>query len=316
MGRGPYKVHDFVGQKRALAPALRLQDGAAARGEPAPHMLFTGPSGTGKSLAAMTLARRAGTEVTKFLGKATAAEIAPELARAKPCDIHFFDECHGLENDAQELLMDVIDSGHVPGKLVPGADPAGRVEIPPVTFILATDRPGKLLNPLLKRIPLPVRFKPYPADEMKEIVARIGDRRGVLLSPQAARGLARVCHGLPRRAEHHVNNLRLTFADSERRQLGLDDVRTYLGEVGLDGDGLDELAREYVRFLRRNTSASAEALAGNLGTDVEYLKSQVEQPLRFRGLVAVGGRGRVLTEKGKEWAAEALKKRKKGGGRG
>jgi len=316
MGRGPFQVHDFVGQKRALAPALRLQDGATARGEPAPHMLFTGPSGTGKSLAAMTLARRAGAEMTKFLGKATTAEIAQKLTQMNLCDIGFYDECHGLENDAQELLMDAIDSGHVPGKLVPGADPAGHVAIPPLTLILATDRPGKLLNSLLKRIPLPVRFKPYPVDEMKEIVARIGDRRGVLLSAQAARDLARVCHGLPRRAEHHVNNLRLTFADSERRKLGLEDVRTYLDEVGLDEDGLDEMAREYVRFLRRNRVASADAVAGFLGTDVEYLKCQVEQPLRFRGLVTVGRGGRVLTEKGKEWAAEKLKARKKGDTRG
>jgi Holliday junction DNA helicase RuvB len=312
MGRGPFQVHDFVGQKRALAPALRLQDGALAREEPAPHMLFLGQSGTGKSLAAITLGLRAGTEVTKFLGRATAAEVAPRLAQMKPCDIGFFDECHNLDTDLQELLFDVIDSGQVPAHLVPGADPAGPVAVPPVTFIFATDRPGKLLNALVKRIPLTVRFKPYPTDDLKEIVARIGYRRGVLLTPQAARGLARICHGLPRRAEHHVNNLRLTIADSEQRQLSVEDVRTYLAEIGLDEDGLDDLAREYIRFLKRNRIASAEAIAGFLGTDVEYLKNQVEQPLRFRGLVTVGRGGRVLTEKGREWAAEKLKKRKKG----
>jgi Holliday junction DNA helicase RuvB len=314
MGRGPYQVHEFVGQKSALAPALRLQDGAMARGEPAPHMLFQGPSGTGKSLAAMTLARRAGTGITKFLGRASANSIGTKLVQAKPCDVVFFDECHNLDGEAQELLFEVIDAGQVPADYAPESD-REFTPVAPVTLIFATDRPGKLLNPLVKRIPLTVQFKPYPVDELKEIVARVADRRGVLLSPQAARLTAQVCNGLPRRAEQHVNNLRLTFPDSEQRLLGLEDVRAYLAEVGLDGDGFDRLARAYIRFLLRNGSASVEAVAGYLGTDVEHVKNQVEQPLRFRGLVTVGGRGRELTEKGKEWAAEKFRKPLRGDAR-
>lgn len=312
MGRGPYTLDDFVGHKDALKPALKLMKGAMARGLPTPHMLFLGQSGTGKSLAAHTLAGQAGTETTKFVGKATPAEIAAKLAVVKTGDVIFVDECHNLENDAQELFFEIIDKRQVPGKLVPGADPAEVVPVAPSTCIFATDRPGKLINALVKRIPLTIRFKPYPLSEMKEIIARIGSRQGVLFSPQAARQLARACHGLPRRAEHHVLNLRLMVPDSEERQMGTEDVRTYLEMVKIDRDGLDELARECVRFLRKNRAASVDALAAALGIDVEHLKAQVEQPLRFRGLVDVSGRGRVLTDKGREWAAEHLKKKAKG----
>ena len=317
MGRPSFKAeHDFVGQG-VLRPALRLQNGALGRGEPAPHMLFEGPSGCGKSLGAHTLGVRAKTDVIKFLGKAATAEIARKVAVAKACDILFFDECHNLDNDAQELLFGVIDAGQVPAALVPGAKPDEPVAVAPLTLIFATDRPGKLLNALVKRIPLKVRFKPYELGEMTEIVKRIGSRRGILMSSQAAGHLAGVCHGIPRRAEHHVGNLRLTFDDSELRQLTVEDARTYLEEIGLDEDGLDECARDYIEFLRRNESASAEALAGFLGTDVENVKGQIEQPLRFRGLVTVGKGGRVLTERGKKWAAEKHKARKaKGENRG
>ncbi len=316
MGRGPYQVEDFVGQKRALRAALRLQDGATMRGEPAPHMLFEGPSGCGKSMAALTLGVRAGTTVIKFNGKTSVEEIAGKLAAMKACDIAFFDECHNLPGDPQELLFTVIDANELPAALVPGAKPDEPVTVAPITLIFATDRPGKLLNALQKRIPLKVEFEPYALDEMKEIVARIGTRRGILLSAQAAGQLAQVCHGLPRRAEHHVNNLRLTFADSEQRQLGIDDVRVYLDEIGMDADGLDRSARKYLKFLRRNESASAEAIAAFLGTDIDNLKNQIEQPLRFRGLVTVGSGGRTLTEKGTEWAEQRKARQTKGDNRG
>src|SRR5947209_8559551 len=65
-----------------------------------------------------------------------------------------------------------------------------------VTLIFATDRPGKLLNALVKRISIRVHFQPYPEGELKEIVERVADRRDLLFSPQAARRLARVCNGL------------------------------------------------------------------------------------------------------------------------
>ncbi|MCE9560533.1 MAG: AAA family ATPase [Planctomycetes bacterium] len=316
MGRGAYKVEDFVGQKDALRPALSLQDGAMRRGERAPHMLFDGPSGCGKSFAANTLGTRAGTTVTKILGKATVAEIATKLVAMKAFDIAFFDECHNLDNDSQELLFEVIDSSQLAGSLVPGANPGEPVDIEPITLIFATDRPGKLLDPLVKRIPLRVRFKPYPIDEMKEIVARIGSRRGVLFSAQAAHSLAQLCHGIPRRAEHHVNNLRLTFDDSERRQMSVQDVRTYSEGQQLTVDGLDEYARDYLKHLHRVGSASVEALAGYLGTDVDNLKKQIEQPLRFRGLVTIGHGGRVLTSRGEKWAEKNVTKKAKETDRG
>jgi Holliday junction DNA helicase RuvB len=311
MGRGPYIVGDFVGQRKVMMPILRIQDGAIARGEAAPHMLFQGPSGTGKSMGADTLRKRAGTTVTKFLN-ATVGEIVDRLTTLKASDIVFFDECHNLANDVQEMLFEVIDSDQVPGQSASPNASTEPIKIQKLTLIFATDQPGKLLNALIKRIPLTVQFRLYSTSELKEIVARIAARRKILLSAQAARQLASACNGLPRRAEHHVNNLRLSFADSERRQLGIEDVRDYLTGLGLDEHGLGTNERKYLRFLRRNKVASLESLAGHLGTDSEYVKSQVEQQLRFRGLIAVGRNGRVLTKKGREWVRSQASARERG----
>ena len=103
MGRGPYQVCEFVGQKRALAPVLRLQDGTMARGEPAPHMLFVGQSGTGKSLAAQTLGQRASTAMTKFHGKATADEMLEAAIEAGADDCESSEDGHVVYCNPDQL---------------------------------------------------------------------------------------------------------------------------------------------------------------------------------------------------------------------
>ena len=42
MPRPPFEIEGFVGQRAVLAPVVREQDGALARGEPMPHTLVIG----------------------------------------------------------------------------------------------------------------------------------------------------------------------------------------------------------------------------------------------------------------------------------
>jgi Holliday junction DNA helicase RuvB len=309
MARPPFQIGDFVGQAAALKPVLRRQDGAMARGEPLPHHLFTGASGLGKSLAARVLAERAKTKMVKLRCDAEEGAIVEQLVGLQPSDFAFFDEAHRLRPEVQERLYEVIDHSTVPPGLA--AAPAGNqpVRIQPITLVFATDRPGYLLAALFKRIPVTVLFRAYPEREMREIVARIAARRSVLLSPQAMRKLAQVCHGIPRRAEHRVNDVRLYFPDSERRQLRQADIKTYLRGNRIDADGLGDYERAYLDFLSRNKTASLEALAAHLGVDKAFVKYHVEQPLRYRQLITVRSSGRVLTDLGHERVGQLHQRR-------
>jgi Holliday junction DNA helicase RuvB len=301
MARPPYQVDEFVGHKKELVPLLREQDGARSRGEPQPPILLTGPSGTGKSLLARMLAKRSGTGIAKFNSTESVNEVAERLRVLSAGDIAFFDECHKLSHDVQEALYEVLDCHKIPARLGPNPAASEPIPIAALTVIFATDQPGRLLNALLKRIPTTVRLRPYPEKELKEIVTRVARRLRLLLSPQAARQLAKACNGLPRRAEHHVLKLRLYFPDAEDRDIACSDVRKYLAARGIDKHGFGKDQRQFLAFIAKNGSASLEALAGYLGVDAEYVRTQVEQPLRYRALITVGRSGRVLTRRGKAW---------------
>jgi Holliday junction DNA helicase RuvB len=298
VARPPFEVEGFVGQRAVLTPIVREQDGAIARGEPTPHSLVIGPSGIGKTELFGALARRAKVKIEKLVGKAPVKKVCDALLALRPNDFIVFDEGHSLDPAVQEMLYEVIDGREVPARCLPGGESSGPAPVAPCTIVVATDQPGCLLKALRKRLPQRVWLADYTEAEMKEIVARIAERCDVLLSPQAARLVARVSNGLPRRARDYVRSLRRYFPDSEGSQLGLPQLEEYLRANGVTDGGLTRAEIRYLRFLREEERASLDTLAASLGVDAAYVREEVEQPLLYRGLVRIGGSGRALTNAG------------------
>ena len=303
MPRPPFEIEGFIGQRAVLTPVTREQDGALARGEPMPHTLVIGPSGIGKTELFGALARRAKVNMVKVVGKERMPKVCEKLLRLKPNDIVVFDEGHNQPPENQEMLYEVIDTGQIPARCLPDQDTAAPAAVAPCTVVFATDQPGQLLKALVARLPQRVWLADYAEDEMREIVARVAEREGVLLSPQAARLVARVSNGLPRRARDYVRSLRRYFPNSERTQLGVPQVEAWLADKGVSCDGLTAAEFRYMRFLREEERASIETIAAVLGVDAEYVRVHVEQPLLYRKLVRIGGSGRTLTKAGSTRAA-------------
>lgn len=298
MPRPPFEIEGFIGQRAVLTPVTREQDGALARGEPMPHTLVIGPSGIGKTELFGALARRAKVNMVKVVGKERMPKVCEKLLRLKPNDIVVFDEGHNQPPESQEMLYEVIDTGQIPARCLPDPATAAGAAVAPCTVVFATDQPGQLLKALVARLPQRVWLADYAEDEMREIVTRVAERENILLSPQAARLVARVSNGLPRRARDHVRSLRRYFPDSERTQLGVPQVEAWLADKGISGDGLTAAEFRYMRFLREEERASIETIAAVLGVDAEYVRVHVEQPLLYRKLVRIGGSGRSLTKAG------------------
>lgn len=303
MPRPPFEVEGFVGQRAVLTPIIREQDGAIARDEPMPHTLALGPSGIGKTELVGALARRAKVKLTKIVGKSSREKICESLLALKRNDYIVFDEGHNQDPANQEMLYEVIDTGMIPARWLPGGKTPDPAPVAPCTIVFSTDQPGKLLNALLTRLPQRVRLHDYTEGEMREIVSRIAEQCNVLLSPQAARQIARVSNGLPRRAKNFVRSLRRYFPTSEQSQIGIPQVDEYLQAKGITSDGLTDTEIDYIRFLHSEQKASLETLAANLGVDAEYVRTQIEQPLFYRKFVQLGGGGRSLTTAGLARAA-------------
>jgi Holliday junction DNA helicase RuvB len=305
MPRPAPRFRNFIGHRRIVALLRRQLEGAQARGEPFPHTLLHGPSGVGKSLLAGALAAEMGTGIVEAMGYDDRPTLVKKLARLRPHDFLLVDECHRLGPLEQELLCEAIDGDRLPSasrrRGEPKADGDEEAGLPPWTVILVTDQPGRLLDALRKRVVITQCLSHYPEKELKEIVEVLASRADLLLSPQSAWLIARVAGGLPRRARHLLQNLRLYFPDAESRQLGLEQIRQFLAADGIDRAGLGRLERHYLRAIARLDGASLESIGLMLGCDPAYVRREIEPMLVWRGLVRIAPSGRQLTAAGQEW---------------
>jgi Holliday junction DNA helicase RuvB len=307
MPRRVSAFHDFVGQKELVDQLRRQAAGAQALKQSFPHTLILGSSGLGKTRLARATAAEYGTEVIETMGDLSKAELVNRLVALNENDFLFIDEAHALKNPMQELLYGAIDHCQVPR--VPGTKAANGslqdletpVEIRPFTLILATDQPSRILNALQKRMALKVPINYYAVEELKEIVERVAKRMDLHLTAQAAHLLAKVSAGVPRRVEHHLQNLQRHHSDARQEQIGVPQVREFLAAFDIDDKGLGAQERAYLNFLRNVEAASLESLAIRLGVDSEYVRRQIEPLLLREHLVAIGSSGRRLTQAGEEW---------------
>ena len=321
MSRRPESFHGFFGHRKIVRFLTTQLAGAQALGQPCPDLLFTGPSGAGKTTLAKALAKETGTHCRVLYGKATPNHLCEALVELAKGDFIFVDEAHNLGRDSQEFLFELIDAGKVGDRLEDKTkgkrDEDGKLLIEPVTVVLATNQPGKLLQALRKRMEYTIPLGEYSEAELVEIAASAASDLGVLVSPQALNRLAKAAQGQPRRALQLLRGMRLHYYADLTRQLSTEHVRRFLAEAGSDEQGLDAQQQRYLRKLYRLKSASLATLASLLGSDADDVADYVEPGLIKLDYIRKCQAGRKLTQAGREWVrrdrAQRQARRQKGG---
>jgi Holliday junction DNA helicase RuvB len=181
-------------------------------------------------------------------------------------DTIFIDELQALQPALEELLFGIIDESKLPpSDITPGASEENP-PLPPLHFIAATDRPGKILTPLKRRFALTLQFEAYTARELDAITRQRATEFGMILSPQAAKLLARTSRGIPRLAGQRLRLLRDFYGTLPPSEFALPHIRKFLHLLGVNDDGLGRLDRSYlaVALEQGEAGVSLRTLAARL----------------------------------------------------
>jgi replication factor C small subunit len=188
----PKTLDEVVGQDEIVE---RLQ--AYVKAKNVPHLMFAGPSGTGKTTCALALAKELFGEPWKqnFNELNASDERGIGIIRGKIKDfartapigkasfkIIFLDEADSLTNDAQSALRRTIEKySHI------------------CRFILSVNYSSKVIEPIQSRCTV-FRFSPIRSDDVKKYMRKIASKENLEITPDGLETLIFISKGDMRKA--------------------------------------------------------------------------------------------------------------------
>ncbi len=186
----PVKFSQIVGQPEAVRTLVDL----GRRGEIPHAIMFSGPSGVGKTTMARILRRklkcsdhdfremnladlRGIDEVRKIRSRMQLAPMGGGKSR-----VWLLDEAHKLTSDAQHAILKLLED--TPGH---------------VYFILCTTEPRKLIKTIHTRC-TEIRLESLGDDDMRKVLVDVLGKEGVSLTEDVTDKLVQAAEGSPRKA--------------------------------------------------------------------------------------------------------------------
>jgi Holliday junction DNA helicase RuvB len=298
-------LNHVIGQSGAVS-VLRtaidsyFYDRTKASEEPAfPHLLVTGPAGTGKTLLSEIVAREIACNLHTELAQniRTPEHVHGSLMMLEPGDILFLDEIHELPPKAQVTLYRALEER----KLFLGKKHV--VDLPSFCLIGATTDEHLLTRSCRERFKIHCRLTHYSDEETFLLIQQRARRLGWTVEDDALRQLASKSRGTPRLAVRLLDAAKRQASAAATDLITTTQVEEMCRTLQIDSLGLDAVENQYLNILRESESpVRLNVIAMQMSLPRQSIEMFEADFIRL-GLIMKSDKGRMLTPKGIEHLA-------------
>lgn len=291
-----------IGQKTAVAVLRTAIDSyfydrtKASEEQAFPHLLVTGPSGTGKTLLSEIVAREIACNLHVELAQnlKTSEHAHGAIMMLEPGDILFIDEVHELPQTVAVAIYRALEER----KLFLGKKHV--VDLPSFCLIGATTEEYLLHSSLRQRFRIHLRLTHYSDEETFLLIQQRAKRLRWTVEDEAVRKLASKSRGTPRLAVRLLEAAKRQASAAGTDLITAGHVEEMCRIEQIDNLGLDAVEQRYLNILREGEGpVRLNVIATQMGLPRQSIEMFEADFIRL-GLISKTEKGRVLTPKGHE----------------
>lgn len=292
----PDKFDDFIGQEHIKGVVKTAIESWKKRKWHMGHILFSGPSGFGKTTMAHIISRQGQVNIKAVTGYAITkpSEIISILNTLENGDILFIDEIHRLKPNIEEVLYIAMED-FVIDMVMPEW---GNVRIPinPFTLIWATTKSESLSQPIKNRFVYHFHFMEYTPDEKEIIIKKYLDKYEIKASDEVIKKISIKVASVPREIHNLCIKIRDFVITQSQEKILTELLREhFLIHSQIEEWGMTPLHTKYLEILEKaDRPIGVKAIAVQLGINEKAVEEDIEPLLLKLGKIEKSWAGRIL----------------------
>jgi len=292
----PDTFDEFIGQEHIKGVVKTAIDSWKKRKWHMGHLLFSGPSGFGKTTMAHIISKQWQVNIKAVTGYAITkpSEIISILNTLETWDILFIDEIHRLKPNIEEVLYIAMED-FVIDMVMPEW---GNVRIPinPFTLVGATTKSESLSQPIKNRFVYHFHFMEYTPIEKEVIIKKYINKYEIKSSDDVIKKISEKVAAVPREIHNLCIKIRDFVITKSQEKILTDSLRDdFLKHSQIEEGGMTPLHAKYLEILEKaDRPMGVKAIAVQLWINEKAVEEDVEPLLLKLGKIEKSWMWRIL----------------------